>query len=241
MTDEAEHQWSALGAKYRRLIVDTSQSSAFLRDVGLKPLIGKLLGECSASRVLDVGTGDGWLFDVVKVGQAFACDLVRPERVAESVDFRVADASSLPWPDGHFDAVVSNLMLCYTPNIDAPLREMARVARSGGRLVIGLVHPYFYRTATVAPDGSVILDADLSKPFSFEISIGEKVGPFRYYYRPYPDYLNAIIMAGWQIREVCDWFIDDAQYSAAFPTGDRIERSTHVPLFTFFSGDRKKI
>lgn len=59
----------------------------------------------------------------------------------------VADASRLPFPDNHFDAVSSTCVLCHvglgrygdrlTENGDVvALREMARVTRPGGRLAI---------------------------------------------------------------------------------------------------------
>jgi SAM-dependent methyltransferase len=156
------------------------------------------------------------------------------------VDFRIADASSLPWRNDEFDVILSNLMLCYVPDVEGPLGEMGRVCKAGGRLVVGLVHPYFYRTFKVDAAKGVVLTADLSQPFSFEITIGNRVGPFTYYYRPYPNYLNALVRAGFEIREVGDWFIDRDRYRAAFPHGDPVERSENVPLFTFFSCVRSK-
>lgn len=235
LSEKALEQWESLGPSYRSLIAGGSESSAYLRDIGLKPEVLRLLGDCLSDSVLDVGAGGGWLFDLVKAREAHACDLVRPERLAEHVDFKIADASSLPWQDGVFDAVVSNLMLCYVPEFVGPLREMGRVCKVGGRLVIGLVHPYFYRTFEVDGAKGLVLTADLSHPFSLEITIGNLVGPFAYYYRPYPDYLNAIIRAGFAVREVGDWFIDGDRYRAAFPRGDTVSRSDKVPLFTFFS------
>src|SRR5207248_745254 len=115
---EGQQQWRRLGAHYRKLVSDTSASSAFLRDIGLKPIVRELLGDCSSSRVLDVGTGNGWLFDFISIGEAHACDFVRSEHVRDQVTFRESDASSLPWPDNYFDVIVSNLMLCYLADVD---------------------------------------------------------------------------------------------------------------------------
>jgi len=241
MSDRAIEEWQALSTEYRALIADGSESSSFLRDIGLKPTVLRLLGDCSSESVLDVGTGSGWLFDALAVQEAHACDFVRPAQLPKHIDFRIADASSLPWSDDAFDVVVSNLMLCYVPDIDAPLKEMARVCKRQGRLVIGLVHPYFYRTFDLDGAKRPVLTADLSHPFSFPIRVGNRVGPFAYYYRPYPDYLNAIINAGFAIREVVDWFIDEDQYRTAFPHGDSVPRSEKVPLFTFFSCARLRL
>lgn len=235
MAEQSEDQWAELGPEYRAMMSDPAESSAYLRDIGLKPVVEELLGDCSSSSLLDVGTGGGWLFDLVDVREAHSCDFVRPERLQADVDFKIANAASLPWPDQSFDVVVSNLMLCYAAEIDLPLREMARVTKPGGRLVIGLVHPYFYRTVDVDAKGRPFIATDLSRPISFDVNIGNRVGPFRYFYRPYPVYLNAIIGAGWTVQEVRDWFIDAERYRRMFPHGDSLLRSERIPLFTFFS------
>lgn len=234
-TDEVRAEWENLGRQYRSLVADDRESSTFLREIGLKPTVLKLLGNCSSSAVLDVGIGSGWLFEALRVGEAHGCDIAEPDRLPPDVNFKLADAASLPWPDEYFDVITSNIALCYSDDIDSPLREMARVSKVGGRLVISLVHPYFYRTGKVCEDGNFLLEKDLSQPFSFEIKIGNRVGPFHYYYRPYVHYINSIIGAGWRLVEVLDWFIDNERYMAAFPEHDSANRSPHVPLFTFFS------
>ena len=51
------------------------------------------------------------------------------------IDARVADVQSLPFGDGEFDCVTANWMLYHVPDLDLGLAEVARVLRSGGRLV----------------------------------------------------------------------------------------------------------
>lgn len=238
MVSDAEDQWRELSPSYRQLINNRSASSSFLREIGLKPTVKRLMGDCSALRVLDVGAGDGWLYKSISVGEAFACDLVAPVVPMHEIEFRVADAASLPWDNQFFDVVVSNLMLCYCEDITSPLREMARVCRRGGKLLISLVHPYFYRTGYADRAGPFTIDKDLATPASFEINIGEHVGPFRYFYRPYPDYLNAMLQADWRLTRVEDWFVDEHTYRTAFPDDDGVVRSTRVPIFSFFLAER---
>ena len=56
--------------------------------------------------------------------------------IAGNVEFVLADAQSLPFPDRSFDAVVIAFGLRNVTDKDAALREMYRVVRPGGRTVV---------------------------------------------------------------------------------------------------------
>ena len=58
----------------------------------------------------------------------------RAEGLPVAVD--VADAASLPYDDDAVDGAVSNFGVIFCPDIDGALRELARVARAGGRLAM---------------------------------------------------------------------------------------------------------
>ncbi|MGI8537391.1 MAG: class I SAM-dependent methyltransferase [Mycobacteriales bacterium] len=55
---------------------------------------------------------------------------------ASPVELRVADAQQLPFGDSSFDTVLATLALCSIPDDAAATREMARVLRPGGTLVL---------------------------------------------------------------------------------------------------------
>jgi demethylmenaquinone methyltransferase / 2-methoxy-6-polyprenyl-1,4-benzoquinol methylase len=101
--------------------------------------------------VLDVccGTGDFSLElskRVLPGGSVVGCDFSEPmldlarekaERSgAESVRFEWADALSLPYDAGRFDAVAVGFGLRNFADWDRGLREMTRVLKPGGRLVV---------------------------------------------------------------------------------------------------------
>lgn len=224
-------EWERLGRGYRATVASGPSSSSWLRDTVLKPEIVRLLGDRSDDCLLDAGTGSGWLFETINVGERHACDVAMPEDVRSDVAFVRADIANLPYPDGHFDAIVASLVLCYCEDLAVVSSELSRVAAAGSSLVIALVHPHFYRTGVALDDDRFVVEDDLSQPNSFKIVIGGSAGPFTYYRHSIPDYVNALIRAGWRLEALSELFIPHAEYDARFRAHDLVKRSARVPLF----------
>jgi ubiquinone/menaquinone biosynthesis C-methylase UbiE len=146
-TDGVTIHWAGV---YDRLsiseILTLGRIRAVRRDViekaGLRP------GE----RVLDVGTGPGYLALLAKEkvgpgGYSAGIDAA-PEMIEVArgkarksgldVDFQAAVIEELPFPDASFDVVLSSLMMHHLPGDlkRRGLAEVRRVLRPGGRLVI---------------------------------------------------------------------------------------------------------
>lgn len=62
------------------------------------------------------------------------------------VDLRTATASATGLPDRHADAVISTLVLCSVPDLDAALAEIRRILKPGGR--------FYFIEHVAAPEGS---------------------------------------------------------------------------------------
>jgi SAM-dependent methyltransferase len=61
---------------------------------------------------------------------------MRAQAEALEIDFRVADAQSLPFPDASFDVVVSVFGVMFAPDQERAASELLRVCRPGGRIAL---------------------------------------------------------------------------------------------------------
>lgn len=113
-----------------------------------RQLILELLGDVSSCRVLDVGCGDGELaVELAKRGAIvtgidtsaamIAAAKDRAKRHNVSVTFEAEAAEHLPFAAEHFDVVTVITVLCFVDDPNPVFREIARVLRPGGRLVVG--------------------------------------------------------------------------------------------------------
>jgi arsenite methyltransferase len=114
-----------------------------------RSLVHEALAVQPGERILDVGCGPGFfvaeLLDAVgSQGWVTGVDM-EPTMLAvaakrtegnDNVAFYESQATSLPVPDGVFDAAVSVQVLEYVPDVSAALAEMHRALRPGGRVVI---------------------------------------------------------------------------------------------------------
>ena len=111
-------------------------------------LILDLMGDLAGVHVLDVGCGDGALVCAAASRGAEATGVdpdpamlaaarTRADKDGITAAFLEGRIERLPFPDAAFDMVVSITVLCFVPDASASVREMARVLRPGGRLVLG--------------------------------------------------------------------------------------------------------
>ncbi len=111
----------------------------------------EILSPAPGERLLEVGPGTGYyslevasrladgtlaIFDIQQkmldhVGRAAS------ERGVANIEPTLGDAQNLPYPDASFDGAYLVTVLGEIPDQDATLRELARVVKPGGRLVVG--------------------------------------------------------------------------------------------------------
>ncbi len=103
----------------------------------------------AGARALDIGCGAGLLsvalaqrrlsvtaIDLAPAMLAETRELARASGVPESVCTSLSDVGELPFPTGTFDLAVALGVLPWAPSPDAAAREMSRVLRPGGHLIV---------------------------------------------------------------------------------------------------------
>ena len=110
-------------------------------------LVLALIGDLSNTRFLDAGCGDGALLCAAAARGAEVTGVDPDHSMLSAARKRLAAAGvratllegrveQLPFPNASFDVVAANTVLCFVSNASSAVREMARVLRPGGRLVL---------------------------------------------------------------------------------------------------------
>lgn len=121
------------------------------QQVAIRAAYLDLVPDWEGKRVLEIGCGTGVVSRelarrVGPGGSVLALDpspvfLTRARKMAEpdglrNVIFQAADARALDLPDGAFDVAVAVTVLCHVPGRERVLRELRRVVRPGGYVLI---------------------------------------------------------------------------------------------------------
>jgi len=119
-----------------------------------EPEVDRALGDVAGLDVLDAGTGTGRhaLRLAARGARVVAVDFsdqmlakARAKRGADLVRFENHDLTRpLPYVDKSFDRVLSALVLEHVPDVAGFLRELGRVTRPEGSIVVTAMHPAMF-------------------------------------------------------------------------------------------------
>jgi demethylmenaquinone methyltransferase/2-methoxy-6-polyprenyl-1,4-benzoquinol methylase len=141
--DKQPHEIAAMFDGVAKRYDRTNTVLSFGRDRGWRRATRLALQLQPGQKVLDLGAGTGVSTEEMARSGAFAVGadlslgMLRAGRLVRSaVPLLAADALALPFADATFDAVTISFALRNIVDVESALAEMARVTRSGGRLVV---------------------------------------------------------------------------------------------------------
>jgi len=124
------------------------------------------------ARVLELGCGTGLILARVAEVADEAVGIDLSEGMAQharerGLDVHIGSVCQLPFEDDEFDLTYSFKVLAHVPDIDAALREAARVTKPGGHLLLEFYNPWSLRylakrVAGPQPIGDDRTEADIT-------------------------------------------------------------------------------
>lgn len=172
-----------------------------------RPAMLDLAGDVAGRRILDVGCGSGPLSAALRERGALVSgfdlsaamiELARA-RLGDDADLIVHDlAEPLPYPDAAFDDVVASLVLHYLQDWTAPLAELRRVLKPGGRLILSVNHPFLYKGMNRDADYFEVVE------FSYDYEHGGRPVVYTNWHRPLQAMCDAFTAAGLRIAVISE-------------------------------------
>jgi SAM-dependent methyltransferase len=223
--------WARIAADRITWAQAPSHDAFWAYRASLVDFIGQGEGEA-----IDVGCGEGRVSRILKKCgyQVTATGPVEPfvaaaEQVKSADYYKVANATDLPFKDSSFDLAVAYNALMDIEDVPAALREIKRVLRSSGTLLISIVHPFAERGrfAGQAPDAPFVLQNSYFGRERFK-EVEERDGlrmHFAGWSQPLQNYMAALEGAGLAVTSLREPVPNASEAWA------HLKRWSKVPLF----------
>ena len=172
-----------------------------------RPAMIELVGNVHNRRVLDAGCGSGPLAEALidrgatVTGFDLSGEMIElaRKRLGEDVELLTGDLRQpLPFEDDTFEDVVASLVFHYLEDWVSPLKEVRRVLRPGGRLILSVNHPILY------PWNNPGTDYFEPTRYSDDLTFNGQPATLTYWHRPLHAMTQAFAQAGFQIEVVSE-------------------------------------
>jgi SAM-dependent methyltransferase len=220
MTDTLRDAWEREAVAWTRW-ARSSETDHFFWRLSLPALLGLL--PAPGRLTVDVGCGEGRVARVLKArghrvaGVEASPTLAAAARAADpDLEVHVADAAAMPLGDCSADLCVASMMLVSVDDLDAVVRDVARVLAPGGRFCFSTVHPFSGRPEGAEDYFAAVRFAERRERHGLGMT-------FHDVYRPLGAYFGALERAGLLIEALREPVPDDA-YVADHPEVARWRR-----------------
>lgn len=214
------------------------------------PGVKKMLGAKKGEKILDIACGEGSFAEIIAkdgvqvTGFDIASDLVRraSAKKIRGAQFQTANAKEFAryFRDVQFDGAVCILALQNIDDLEAVIRDAARVLKKDGRWVFVLNHPSFRiprQTSWEFDEKRKLMqrkiDAYLSPneiPIVANPSRGQRSAVTYSYHKPLQDYVQLLAKYGFAIDGMEEWA--SRKESVSGPRAKAENRSrAEIPLF----------
>lgn len=223
--------WSRIAPEWVAWARTPNHDAFWAYRASLLAFIGRGEGEA-----LDVGCGEGRVSRVLRdCGyRVTATDPVEAfisaaEQAGSADDYKVAAVADLPFADDTFDLAIAYNVLMDIEDVPTALREIGRVLRPSGTLVISIVHPFADRGRFVGPepDAPFVLHNSYFGRERFE-GVEERNGlqmHFAGWSQPLESYMLALEGAGFAVSALREPVPDASE------AWTHMERWSRIPLF----------
>jgi SAM-dependent methyltransferase len=232
-TTDREH-WSHFASEWIDWARTPNHDAFWAYRESLKAFIGHGTGEA-----LDIGCGEGRVSRLLQdrgyrvTATDAVADLVTAAAEAGSArTYAVADAGNLPFADSHFDLIVAYNVLMDVDDLPGALREIRRLLRPSGHLVVSIVHPFADRGCFAGNDDKspfVIAGSYFGRQRFDDV---EDHGGLRMHFagwsQPLENYMAALEGAGLAITSLREPTPDLSEGR------ERMRRWSRLPLFLWF-------
>lgn len=122
-----------------------------------QPAFLRLVGNVKGKKLLDVGCGTGRysilfakknaVVDCVDISKKML-DIAKQKAMKNKLDIRFKQGNllDLPYKNNKFDIVISSLVLDHVKDIDKAIKELVRVCKHKGHIIISVMHPDIIKT-----------------------------------------------------------------------------------------------
>ncbi|WP_455662819.1 class I SAM-dependent methyltransferase [Pradoshia sp.] len=216
-TEEAIKRWDAFADTYAKNHAEQGDPH---KEVFLNPAFLSLMGDIHKKNVLDAGCGEGYFSRILSKSGARVTAVDYSAKMIEiaqartpkdsEIDFKQGNCEDLYFlENGHFDLIVSNMVIQDLADYQQAFSEMYRLLAAGGSFIFSILHPCFVTPECGwerAQNGEK-LHWNVDKYFYEDVyeqpGLGEKE-KILFFHRTLTSYINTLIQTGFVIESIVE-------------------------------------